>query len=102
MVVMWELDSQCFFIGDQLLDIEIHDIYFLTEISHRGKRVEFGGRGGGGESVDSYVTDLCMEGTHKQGGKLPIQHVSDISLRTILYTVTRIAGSTSVHLASKS
>jgi hypothetical protein len=63
--------------------------------------VEFGGRGGGGESANSYVSDLCMEGTPKQGEKLPIQHVSDIPLRTILYTIAHIARSTSAHLASK-
>ena len=72
MVAMWEPNSQRFLIDDQLLDIEIDDIYFLIELSRRGKRVEFGGRGCGGESVDSYVSDLCIEGTRKQGGKLPI------------------------------
>ena len=62
----------------------------------------FNGRGGDGESIDSYVSDLCVEGTCKQGGKLPIQHVTDIPLKTISFTVTRIARSTSAHLASKS
>ena len=52
--------------------------------------------------MESYIRDLCAEGTFRQGRKLPIQHVIDISVRTILYTMTRIAGSTSTHLASKS
>ena len=69
---MWEPDSQCFLVGDQVLDIDVDDIYFLTGLSRRGESVEFGGRGGGRESVDSYMSNLCMEGTHKQGGKLPI------------------------------
>ena len=99
---MWEPDSQHFLIGDQLLDIEINDICFLTGLFRRGKQVEFGGHGGGGESVDLYIRDLCVEGTRRQGRKLPIQHMSNIPLRTILYTVTRIVGSTLVHLASKS
>ena len=43
MVGMWELDSQCFLVEDQLLDIKIDDIYFLTGLSRRGERVEFGG-----------------------------------------------------------
>ena len=102
MVAMWEPESQCFLVGDQYLDIEIDDIYFLTGLSHRGESIEFRGRGRGGEPVESYIRDLCAEGTHRQGGKLPIQHVTDIPLRTILYTLTRIAGSTSFHLASKS
>ena len=33
MVAMWELESQHFLIGDQLLDIAIDDIYFLTKLS---------------------------------------------------------------------
>lgn len=86
MVAMWEPDSQRFLVGDQYLDIEIDDIYFLTGLSRRGDPVAFGSRGGGGEPVESYIRDLC----------------TDIPLRTILYTVTRIAGSTSAHLASKS
>ena len=64
--------------------------------------VAFGGQGGGGEPMESYIRDICAEGTRCQGGKLPIQHVTNIPLRTILYTMTHIAGSTSTHLASKS
>lgn len=41
---MWESDSQHFLVGDQLLDIEVDDIYFLTGLSRRGERVEFSGR----------------------------------------------------------
>jgi hypothetical protein len=52
--------------------------------------------------VESYIRDLCTEGTCQQGEKLPIEHVTDIPLRTILYTVTRITGSTSALLVSKS
>ena len=89
-------------VGDQYLDIEVDDIYFLTGLSHRGEVVEFGGRGGGGEPMESYIRDLCAEGTRHQGEKLPIQHVTDIPLCTILYIVTHIAGSTSAHLASNS
>jgi hypothetical protein len=102
MVAMWEPDSQRFLVGDQYLEIEVDDIYFLTGLSRRGEAVEFGGRGGGREPVESYIRDLCAEGTHRQGKKHPIRHVTDIPLRTILHTVTRIAGSTSAHLASKS
>ena len=89
-------------VGDQILEMDVDEIYFLTRSSRRGESMYFGGRGGSGESIDSYVSDLCVQGTRKQGGKLPIQHVIDIPLDTILFTMTRIAGSTSAHLASKS
>ena len=102
MVGMWDLDSQCSMVRYQALDIEVDDIYFLTGLSRRGQSVYFDGRGGGGESVDSYVSDLCVEGTRKQVEKLPIQHVTNIPLETILFTVARLAGSASAHLDSKS
>ena len=89
-------------VRDQVLDIDVDDIYFLTELPCQGESVYFDGQGGGEELVDSYVSDLCVEGTRKQGRKLPIQHVADIPLKTILFTVTCIAGSMSTHLASKS
>lgn len=54
------------------------------------------------ESLVTHVSDLCVEGTHKQGGKPPIQHVIDIPLKTILFTMAQLAGSTSAPLASKS
>ena len=40
---MWETDSQRFLVGDQYLDIEVDDIYFLTGLSRQGEVVEFGG-----------------------------------------------------------
>ena len=70
---MWEPNShQRFLVGDQLLDIEVDDIYFLIGLSCRGERVEFSGRGGGGEPVESYIRDLCADGTRRQGGMLSI------------------------------
>ena len=65
MLGMWDLDSQRFMVGDQELDIEVEDIYFLTRLCRRGESVYFGGRGGSGESIDSYVNNLCVEGTCK-------------------------------------
>jgi hypothetical protein len=85
---MWDMDSQRFMVGDQMLEIEVDDIYFQIGLSRRGESVYFGGRGRSEESVDSYINDLCVEGTHKQGGKLPIQHMIDVTLKTILFTVT--------------
>ena len=97
MVTMWDIDSQRFMVREQTLEIEVDGIYFLIGLSHRGEPMYFSGRGGSRELVDSYVSDLCVSRTHKQGGKLPIQHITNVSLKTILFTVTRLAGSTSMH-----
>lgn len=69
---MWDVDSQHFIVGDRTLEIKVDDIYFLIGLSHRGESVYFGGRGGSGVLVYSYMSDLCTSGTRKKGGKLPI------------------------------
>lgn len=88
-------------VENQILEIYVDDIYFLIGLSHRGELIYFGGRGGSEEFVDSYVNDFCTPRTRKKGGKLPIQHIKIFSLKTILFTMIRLEGSTSVHLASK-
>lgn len=88
MVGMWDTDSHRFMVGDKMLEIKVDDIYFLMVFSCRGESIYIGGRGGSGQSMDSYMNDLCMEGTHKQGEKLPIHHMIDVPLKTILFTIT--------------
>ena len=85
---MWDVDSQHFMASNQNVEIKVDDIYFLIGLSHRGESVYFGGQGGSGESVDSYVSDLCPSGTHEKGRKLSIQHMTDVPLKTILFIVT--------------
>ena len=36
LVDMWDRDAGHFMVGDQILQLEIEDIYFLTELSWRG------------------------------------------------------------------
>ena len=44
----WEVQDQCFIIGDHWLEIELEDIYFLTGLSRRGRSISlFGARQGG-------------------------------------------------------
>ena len=43
LVDMWDLDAGHFKVGDQILWVEIEDIYFLTGLSHRGAMMVLGG-----------------------------------------------------------
>lgn len=43
MVAMWDSDSQHFVVSDQILKMDVDDIYFLTGLSRRGEPVSFGG-----------------------------------------------------------
>ena len=42
MVAMWDSDSQHFVVKDQILEIDIDDIYFLIGLSHGGEPISFG------------------------------------------------------------
>lgn len=61
----------------------------------------FTGRGGGGESVDTYVRDYCRRNTQNVSKNLQISQVVSLPLCTILFTITLITGSTTPHLAKK-
>ena len=98
---MWDAESQLFMVGDQELTLEVEDIYFITGLSHRGATTMFTERGGGGESINTYVREYCNRGTQKVIEKLPISQVVSLSLRTILFTMTHIVGSMAPHLATK-
>ena len=47
LVNAWEVQDQCFIIGDHRLEIKLEDIYFLTKLSRRGENISlFGARQG--------------------------------------------------------
>jgi hypothetical protein len=99
---MWDINEQDFHVGVHTLTLDIDDIYFLTGLSRHGSRVSLSGSRGGGEPMDYYVAHHCTAGTEKHSGKVSIKDVEDLSLRTILYTITHVAGSASPHMALQS
>jgi hypothetical protein len=102
LVQMWDVNEQDFHVRVHTLTLEIDDIYFLTGLSHRGSRVSLSGSRGGGEPMDYYVAHHCATGTEKHSGKVSIKDVEDLSLRTILYTITHVVGSVTPHMALQS
>lgn len=55
LVAMWGTDSQLFMVGDQELTLDVEDNYFIMGLSQRGATSMFTGRGGGRDSIDTYV-----------------------------------------------
>lgn len=85
-------------------DIEFYatDIYFLTRLSHRGERPILEGQRVVSETLDMLIAWVCP-GAHKSAtnGKLQIPTVDDLTLRSVLFMVTRTAGSQAQHEATK-
>jgi hypothetical protein len=99
LVQMWDVNEQVFHVRVHTLTLEIDDIYFLTRFSHCGYRVSLSRSRGGGEPMDYYVSQHYTTGIEKHSGKVAIKDILDLSLRTILYTITRLAGSVAPHMA---
>ena len=85
-------------------DIEFDhmDIFFLTGLSRRGARPIIEGQRPSGGTLDDLMAWVCPEAEKARSGKVSIPTVGNIVLHTILFMVTRAAGSLANHEASKS
>jgi len=102
LVHMWDPDLQVFQVGAHTLEIDIEDIYFITGLSKRGAPVVMSGQRSDVEfSMDDYIRRYCAAGTKKKAGRASILAVTDMPLRTILFTVMRVFGSLGAHADTK-
>jgi hypothetical protein len=56
---------------------------------------------GSGMKIEEYINAHCVAGTPKVGSQVPIQAISNLSLKIIVLMLTRIIGSASLHQASR-
>jgi hypothetical protein len=52
--------------------------------------------------VDEYLANHYVPGVRLVGGRIAIKDIRDLPLRSILFSITSITGSTSAHLVSRS
>jgi hypothetical protein len=102
LVRMWDPDQQVFIVGAHTLTIDIEDIYFLTGLSRRGSYVSLTGSRAGGLTMSEYCNQYCVPEAERKKGKVAIWGVTDLTLRTILFTIARMAGSAAPHMALQS
>ena len=88
-------------VGTHTLTIDVEDIYFLTSLSRRGRPITLIGKRGGKGSVDDLIDDHCSIGTHSVGGIFLIKHIIDRPLRTVVFTIEKVAGTRSSHLTTR-
>ena len=84
------------------MEVTIEYMYFIMGLSHRGMPVNLEGtdRGGDPMSVQDYVDTYCTPNTQKKGTCIPIVHITNFPLQVVVRTVVRVAGSSSLHLAT--
>jgi hypothetical protein len=100
MIGLWNTAEQGFQIGTQLLTIELEDVYFLTALSKRGAPIFLSGQRELPVPIEEYLANHCIQGLRLVGGSIAIRDVRDLPLRSILFSITSLEGSTISHLVS--
>ena len=85
------------------MEINSKDIYFIVGLSQREAPINLEGTSRGSDlfSVQNYIDVFCAPGTQKIGSCVPITHIHDFTLQELTSTIVRIAGSSSLHLATR-
>ena len=85
---LWDPKQQHFVVGTHILTIDIEDIYFLTRLSQRGRKVvlsiPWGGEFALDDMIDSYWSTICFIGSFPDWACIPsAQYLSIISSKEI-------------------
>ena len=103
LVRAWDPAIEAFHIKNQVLSITVEDLYFLTGLSRRGLPISLTGSTVGGDTVRDYVMQYCYLGSKpSKYGKINICDFRDFPLRTILFTISKLAGTVTLHVAKRS
>jgi len=102
LISLWDVDWEIFVIGDQELELEVEDIYYITGLSRIGERIQLFGPRIGGESTNALIKRNCLGVETTASGKVKILIVDNLPLRTILHTMAHIVGSQALHKVLKS
>ena len=78
----WDHDLGAFDIQEEILEVLVEYMYFITRLSRRGMPMNLEGTGSGGDpmSVQDYVDTYCTPGTQKKGSCIPIVHITNFPL----------------------
>jgi hypothetical protein len=96
LVERWNIQDQCFYIGEHQLEIEPSDIYFLTGLPNRGEQLSLFGTRPGGQSLASLRLEWCNNQNQEKG--IEIKYISRPELMVIAFTVTRLCGAAALHM----
>jgi hypothetical protein len=102
LVHMWDVDQQLFHIGVHTLTLDIEDIYFLMGLSRHGYHATLTRGRGSGLPMSEYVHRYFVPEVERSKGKVSIWGVQDLTLQTILFTISRMVGSMAPHMALQS
>lgn len=91
-----------FRLQDQVLELEVSDIYFIIGLSRRGTVPIMTGSRPSGEKMGEVMARVFL-GAHFGSGsaKVDIATIRDLTLKVVLFTITRAAGAQALHEVTK-
>lgn len=93
LINLWDEQDQVFRIWDQLMELDVSNVYFITGLSRRGPVPLLTGSRPTGEKMEEVKARVCPEAKYGSGSsKVDIPTVQDLILRALLFTITRAAG----------
>ena len=98
----WDHDLGAFDLKGEILETTLENIYFISGLSRRGAPVNLEGTDRGDDllSVQNYIETNCTPGAQKRGTCIPIVHIRSLPLQVLESKIVRVAGSSSLHLAT--
>lgn len=102
LIGLWDVGREIFIIGDQELELEVAEIYFIIGLSRRGERVQLFGAYTGGEITNTLIRRHYPVAETTVSGKDKIETIENLPLRMILHTMIYIATDQELHEEKKS
>jgi hypothetical protein len=97
----WNPNAKAFMLEGHSLTPMTEDIYFLTGLSRRGDLVNLHTFPPRPHNIEELIGLHCEVGTEKVGSQVPINKISNLTLKSIVLLIGKITGSTSLHQVSR-
>ena len=80
-ISIWDENEEVFRLRDQVLELEVSDVYFITGLSRRGPFPIMTGSRPSGEKMEMVMARVCPGAQTRSGsGKVDIHTVHDLAL----------------------
>ena len=94
LINIWDEIEENFRLQDQVLELEVSDVYFITGLSRRGPVPIMTGTRPSSKKMLMVMERVCPGAQIGSGsGKVDIHTVPDLALRVVLHTITQVVGS---------
>lgn len=93
LINIWDENEQVLGLRDQVLELEVSDIYFITGLSRRGLVPILTGSRPSGKEMGEVMARVCPGAQFVSGSaKVDISTIRDLTLKVVLFTILRVAG----------